>query len=122
VVALLLTPLARWIFGALAVLAVLGGIYAKGRHDGRAACESRVAAAVAAEQLRQNAVRAKALDNAVTRELAARADANEAEQKVAAYEATLVNPQPAVADANGNCPPRFILGADDVRALGVLQR
>lgn len=111
-VALLLTPLARWAFGALAVLAVLGGIYAKGRHDGRAACESRIAAAVAAEQLRQNAVRVQAVDAAVDREKAAQKAADEAEQKVADYEETLRR-RPAAA---------CTLDADDIRALGVLQR
>lgn len=109
-VALLLTPIARWIFGALAVLAVLGGLYAKGRHDGRVACESRMAAAVAAEQLRQSAVRAKAVDAAIEREKAAQEAADEANQKVADYEETL---RPAAA---------CTLDADDIRSLGVLQR
>lgn len=120
-VALLLSPLARYAFIALAVLAVAGGLYGKGRHDGRVSAESRIAAAVAAEQLRQAAVRAKALDNAATRELAARADANAAEQKADEYAAKLATqPEPA-ADAKGACPPRFKLGADDVRDLGVFQ-
>lgn len=119
--ALLLTPLARYAFIALAILAVAGGLYGKGRHDGRVAAESRIAAAVAAEQLRQAAVRAKALDNAASRELAARADANAAEQKADDYAEQLARqPEPAP-DAKGVCPPRFKLGADDVRDLGVFQ-
>lgn len=124
-IAILLTPLARYAFIVLAILAVAGGLYGKGRHDGRVSAESRIAAAVAAEQLRQAAVRAKALDNAASRELAARADANALSDKVDAYERELAN---ASADASrgaptppGSCPPRFKLGADDVRDLGVFQ-
>lgn len=121
-VALLVSPIGRWLFGILAVLAVAGGLYGKGRHDGRVSAESRQAAAVAAEQLRQAAVRAKALDNAATRELAARADANAAEQKADDYAAKLARQSEPVADTKGVCHPKFGLGADDVRNLGVFQR
>lgn len=117
-IALLLTPLARYAFITLAIMAVAGGLYAKGRHDGRMACESRVAAAIAAEQLRQAAVRAKALDNAAERELAARADANLAEQKVADYEAELAR-QPA--PEPGTCAPDYRLRGGDVERLRSLQ-
>lgn len=120
-IALALSPIGRWLFGALAILAVLGGLYAKGRHDGRVSADSRWAAAAAAEQIRQSAVRAKALDAAALRELAARADANAAEQKADDYAAELARQPEPVANAKGVCPPRFKLGADDVRSLGVLQ-
>lgn len=43
--ALLAGPFIRWALGALAVLAVLGGIYFKGRSDGEAKIEAAVAAA-----------------------------------------------------------------------------
>lgn len=39
-IALLLSPLGRWLAGALAVLALAGGIYAYGRHEGREAIEA----------------------------------------------------------------------------------
>lgn len=90
-------------------------------HQGVSDADARVAKAVAAEQTRQSAVRAKALDNAATRELAARADANAAEQKADEYAAKLATQPEPVADAKGVCPPRFKLGADDVRDLGVFQ-
>lgn len=116
-----LTPLARWLFGALSVLAVLGGLYAKGRHDGREACESRAAAAAAVEQLRQDAARAKALDNAVARELAARAAANALNDKVDAYERELAiratEPSPA-----GACAPDYRLAPADARRLRDLRQ
>ena len=120
-IALLLTPIARYVVIALVIIGVLGGTYGMGRHDGAAKVEARVAAAVAAEQLRQSAVRAQALDKAVSRELQARTDANAAEQKAADYEAILARqPEPAPT-TDGKCPPRFLLGPDDVRDLGVLQ-
>ena len=119
-IALLLTPLARYAFIALAVLAVAGGLYGKGRHDGRVATESRIAAAVAAEQLRQAAVRAKALDNAATRELAARADANALSDKVDAYERELAA-QAATPAPAGSCAPDYRLRPADAQRLRGLQ-
>ena len=121
-IALALSPIGRWAFGVLAVLAVLGGLYAKGRHDGRVSAESRIAAAVAAEQLRQSAVRAKALDAAALRELAARADANAAELRITDYERELAS-APSAPSAAGACPPPdYRLSPADVKRLRDLRR
>lgn len=43
-IALLTNPLFRWAGGALAILAVMGGIYLKGRADGSQAVMDRLAA------------------------------------------------------------------------------
>ena len=121
-VALLVSPIGRWLFGILAILAVAGGLYGKGRHDGRVSAESRIAAAVAAEQLRQSAVRAKALDAAALRELAARADANAAELKVTDYERELAS-APSAPSVSGACPPPdYRLSPADVKRLRDLRR
>ena len=42
---LLLSPLARWIGGALLIVAISASIYAKGRIDGRASAIAKIEAA-----------------------------------------------------------------------------
>ena len=39
--AFIVTPIARWIAGGLIITTVIGGLYVKGRTDGKAACELR---------------------------------------------------------------------------------
>lgn len=89
-IAALLSPLGRWIGGALFVLAFLAGTYALGNRHGTQRNEAKWQAAMTKEITRQAAVRAKALDEAVSRELK-RAVENEAlEQKLAGYEAAII--------------------------------
>lgn len=40
-----LSPVGRWVAGALVVLALLGGIYLKGRSDGYSSCKTKWEAA-----------------------------------------------------------------------------
>lgn len=76
------------------------------------ACQASTKAAVEAERTRQRDVADRTVDAAIEREKAAQQAADEANQKVVDYEETLRR-RPAAA---------CILGADDVRDLGVLQR
>lgn len=108
------TILIIWI--AYAGYAGAGLIYHQGVRD----ADARVAAAVAAEQTRQSAVRAKALDNAATRELAARADANALSDKVEAYERELAA-QAATPVPAGSCAPDYRLRPADAQRLRGLQ-
>jgi hypothetical protein len=41
-IAALLSPVGRWIAGGLVIIAALGGLYTKGRLDGRASYKSKV--------------------------------------------------------------------------------
>ena len=110
-IAALLSPFGRWVGGALFVLAFLVGFYAYGYRHGRQASDQRWQAAMAAEQTRQAAVRAKALDEAVARELARAAENEQLEQKVSRYEE-------ALARKPDGC---FRLRANDVGELRKLQ-
>lgn len=38
----ILSPMGRWIIGAVSALALLGGIYTKGRLDGRASYKAKI--------------------------------------------------------------------------------
>ena len=42
ILALVLSPIGRWISGALIVLAMLAGIYAKGRIDGKSSYKAKI--------------------------------------------------------------------------------
>lgn len=42
---LLLSPIARWLGGALLIVAIAASIYGKGRHDGRTGAEAKIEAA-----------------------------------------------------------------------------
>jgi hypothetical protein len=42
ILALVLSPIGRWISGVLILLAVMGGIYAKGRIDGRSSYKAKI--------------------------------------------------------------------------------
>jgi hypothetical protein len=79
---------------------------------GEAASDTRWQAAMVAEQTRQAAVRAKALDEAVARELARAAENEALEKQVQDYERYLAT-RPAV--------PGCVLGRDDVERLRKLQ-
>lgn len=110
-IAALLSPLGRWIGAALFVLAFLVGTYALGSRHGTQRNEAKWQRASAAEITRQAAVRAKALDEAVARELARAAENEQLEQKVDSYEQ-------ALARKPDGC---FRLRADDVGELRKLQ-
>lgn len=86
---LLLAPVWRWLAGAALILAVVLGLYAYGHHKGAASNEARWQAAMAAETTRQAAVRAKALDEAVARELKRAAENEALQQKADSYEEAL---------------------------------
>ena len=101
----------RWAVGILIVLAVLASTYALGHRHGTQRNEAKWQIAMAAEQTRQAAVRAKALDEAVARELARAAQNEQLEQKVDSYEQ-------ALARKPDGC---FLLRADDVGELRKLQ-
>lgn len=111
-IALLLSPLGRWLGVFLATILVAYGLIALGHHRGYGAAEAKYLAAAAAEETRQAAVRAKALDEAVARELARAAENEQLEQKVSDYEAYLAK-RPAV--------PGCVLDRDDVDRLRKLQ-
>lgn len=92
-IALLLTPLARYAFIALAVLAVTGGLYGKGRHDQRIADDAKIAgmvsgARLAAAEARAAVAEKDAKDNAALALAAkqeaatARADADSTQEKL----------------------------------------
>lgn len=109
---LLLAPLWRWLAGAALVLAVALGIYAYGHHNGAAGTEAKWQAAMVAEQTRQAAVRAKALDEAVARELKRAAENEALEKQVQDYERYLAT-RPSV--------PGCTLDRDTVDRLRKLQ-
>jgi hypothetical protein len=69
---------------ALAVLALLGGIYLKGRSDGAAKVELRVQREVAAERVRQQNAAAASLEAAAKAAEAAEAENRETQGRVAA--------------------------------------
>lgn len=117
-IAALLSPLGRWIGGALFVLAFLAGFYALGNRHGTERNEAKWQRASAAEITRQAAVRAKALDEAVARELARAAENEALEAQVNQYEADLaksLSKAPA-----GSCDYR--LRGPDVERLRMFQR
>ena len=111
-IAALLSPAGRWIGGFLILAAVLAGLYGLGRHDGAAAADGRWQLAMAAEETRQAAIRAKALDAAAARELQRARDNADLQSQVDDYERDLAA-RPAAA--------RCVLGADDVARLRKLQ-
>ncbi|WP_336800303.1 hypothetical protein [Kaistia sp. MMO-174] len=115
---LLLTPVWRRLGGAALVLILALGIFAYGHHKGAASNDAKWQAAMAAEQTRQAAVRAKALDEAVARELARAAENEALEAQVNQYEADLaksLSKAPA-----GSCDYR--LRGADVERLRMFQR
>lgn len=115
---LLLTPVWRWLGGAALILLLVLGIYAYGHHKGAVSNEAEWQAAMAAEKTRQAAVRAKALDEAVARELARAAENEALEAQVNQYEADLaksLSKAPA-----GSCDYR--LRGPDVERLRLFQR
>lgn len=100
-------------------LAYAGWFYSGAIYQaGEAARDAKWQAAMAAEQTRQAAVRAKALDEAVARELARAAENEALEAQVTQYEADLaksLSKAPA-----GSCDYR--LRGADVERLRMLQR
>jgi len=61
VITFLLSPVGRWIAGALAILAIIGGIYFKGRMDGKGAYRSQVEREITDAVRKGNSAREKAL-------------------------------------------------------------
>lgn len=59
-IAFLFSPIGRYVGGALAILAVVGGIYMKGRSDGSASVQAKWDAAVQAAISKGNAARTDA--------------------------------------------------------------
>ncbi|WP_224580103.1 hypothetical protein [Mesorhizobium sp. BR1-1-16] len=106
------SPLGRWLIVAVLVIGALGGLYGLGHRNGAAAADTRWQAAMAAEQTRQAAVRAKALDAAVSRELARAKDNAALQDQIDAYENELAA-RPA--------DPRCVLSDHDVDRLRKLQ-
>lgn len=42
ILGLILSPIGRWLTGAVAVLAIISGIYIKGRHDGKVSYKAKI--------------------------------------------------------------------------------
>ena len=42
ILAFVFSPIGRWVVGALSILVLLGGIYSKGRFDGRASYKAKI--------------------------------------------------------------------------------
>lgn len=42
ILGLILSPVGRWVSGFVAVLAIISGIYIKGRHDGKASYKAKI--------------------------------------------------------------------------------
>jgi hypothetical protein len=112
VIALLLSPIGRWVGAFLLTLVTAYGLIALGHYRGSAASEAKWQARMATEQARQAAVHAKALDESVARELARAAENEQLEQKVLDYEAYLAK-RPAAAGC--------VLDSGDVDRLRKLQ-
>lgn len=54
--ALLTSPVVKWLAGALLIVAILGGVYFKGRHDEKAVMQAAIAKANAAADRRAEAL------------------------------------------------------------------
>lgn len=106
-IAFLLSPVGRALAGVIAAGLVVWGIYTQGVHAGRAACEARVAAEVAAERQRQAEAGNAALDAARRREEAASLANQSLQQQVDDYAASLA------ARPDAAC----LLSPDDARGL-----
>jgi hypothetical protein len=117
---MLLAPFWRWIGGAAFILMLIAGIYAYGHHKGAASKEAEWQTKMAAEITRQAAVRAKALDNAVAREIARNTENASLEKQVQDYEQQIQVAKAAPAKP-GACPPGLSLSPADVGELRRLQ-
>lgn len=116
----LLAPFWRWIAGVGLILAILTGTFAYGHHKGSAAKEAEWQAKTAAEVTRQAAVRAKALDASVSRELETNKQNAALSQEVASYEQKIEAANAAPAKP-GACPSGLRLSPADVGVLRRLQ-
>lgn len=86
----------RWLFGLGVLLAIVASSFVYGHRVGAAGANARWQRDAAKQATEQAYARAKALDNAVERELARAADNEALEKKVSDYEAELAR-QPAPA-------------------------
>lgn len=120
-VAAMLSPLARWVFGALAVVGILLGIYGWGYRNGDADRKSKDAAEQAAEILRQAGAAATAIGNSIARDMASNIQNQILSEKVDAYEQKL-SAEAAIPVEPGACPRNLRLDAGDVGELRGLQR
>jgi hypothetical protein len=124
---ILLTPVWRWVAGFGLAVAIIAGAYGLGHHKGAVAEAAKWQAREAAEVTRQAAARAKALDEAVARELVRTKENQILQQEVSDYEQKLAAepvdpPQPSpVAGALAVPAACHRLSADDVRELRQLQ-
>jgi hypothetical protein len=109
-IAFLLGPLGRWAIGALVVVALVGGIYLKGRSDGAARVELRVQREVAAERVRQQKAAAASLEEAARAAEVAEAENQETQGRVAMLLAEL-----------GARKDQCLLGDDDAKRLDAIR-
>lgn len=42
IISFFLSPIGRWVAGATAIILIIGGIYVKGRHDGKLSYQAKV--------------------------------------------------------------------------------
>lgn len=61
ILAFILSPIGRWVGGALVIITLLGGIYAKGRHDGKLSYKAKIEREIAAAIDKGDAGRADTL-------------------------------------------------------------
>ncbi len=61
ILAFFLSPVGRYIMGALAIVTIIGGIYVKGRHDGKLSYQAKVQREIAEAIQSGEAGRADAL-------------------------------------------------------------
>jgi hypothetical protein len=110
--------LARWLVGAGLVLGIALASFGWGHSRGSASNEAKWQTRSAKDRTEAAAMRAKALDNVVARELARTAQNEDLEQRIVDYEATLAMPStPAPAG-----DPDYRLRPADVERLRLLQR
>lgn len=110
--------LTRWLIGAGLVLGIAVASFGWGHSRGAAGNEAKWQTRSAKDRTEAAALRAKALDNVVARELARTAQNDELEQRIIDYEATLAVPS-APAPAR---EPDYRLRPADVERLRLLQR
>lgn len=106
--ALLSSPIGRFIGTVGLVLLLLGGVYVKGRGDGTDACQARVQREVDAEKARQRAAADAALADAAHQADVTAGQLSALNDQVNAYEAEI-----AARPVASAC----VLGPDDARRL-----
>lgn len=48
IISFFLSPIGRWVAGATAIILIIGGIYVKGRHDGKLSYQAKIQREIAA--------------------------------------------------------------------------